>query len=414
MRSTSITLALAGLAAALSACASEDGSNGNMDFAQGGTVNTAGTTSGGTSAGGTAGGVAGTSAGGSSGAAAGGSSGGTAGGAGGASGGAGGASGGAGGASAGAGGGGAGGGGSSDLLAVWPSSGCGMTPPEDGVTSIMISGSKGPAPCARQGTLCGPWTDTREYSIYKPQGYDVNKPYMLVFMGPGCGGNASAGSILYTYDDAAPNIIRVGVRPSSSGEIQASHGTNPNQGCFDDKEGDDSVDFVLYEALYDLLETQLCFDRNRVFFGGNSSGAWWSNEHGCHYAGDETRPVRGILPNTGGLPDQDAFKPTCTDAGMAGMWTHEIGDTTNPFSGNIYAINRAMTVNGCPQGQTYDTAQFEMGVPHAACKTMMGCDPLFPIVVCPLNGNGHGSHEDVVDPAGGLFLNSFLAPPLAQ
>lgn len=411
MRSTSITLALAGLAAALSACASDDGGNGNMDFAQGGTVISAGTSSGGTSAGGTAGGTAGSSAGGSSGAAAGGS-GGTAGGAGGASGGAGGAAGGAGGAAGGAGGGGAGGGGSGDLLAVWPSSGCGMPPHDDGTFSIEVSGSKGPPPCARTGTLCGPWTDTREYSVFKPAGYAVDKPYMLVFEGPGCGGGSTN---IYPYDNNANNtIIRVGLKPSTNGDIQASHGTNPNQGCFDDKEGDDSVDFVVYEALYDLLETQLCFDRNRVFFGGNSSGAWWSNEHGCHYAGDATRPVRGIMPNTGGLPSETQFKPTCTDAGMAGMWIHETGDTTNPFSGNIYAINRAMTVNGCPAGQTYDTAQFEEGYPIAQCKRMMGCDPLFPIVVCPLGGNGHGSHDDVVNPGVSAFLQSFLAPPLAQ
>jgi poly(3-hydroxybutyrate) depolymerase len=253
------------------------------------------------------------------------------------------------------------------------------------------------------------WNDTREYTIYKPAGYVNTNPYRLVFLGPGCGGGSTA---IYNYDNS-DEIIRVGVRPSQNGAIQGSHGTNQNQGCFDDKEGDDSVDFVLYEALYDLLETQLCFDRNRVFFGGNSSGAWWSNEHGCHYAGDATRPVRGIMPNTGGLPSEDQFRPTCTESGMAGMWIHETGDGTNPFSGNIYAINRAMGVNGCVAGQTYDTAEFEMGYPIGECRRILGCNELFPLVVCPLNGNGHGGHEDTVNPGVAAFLDSFLEPPLA-
>jgi poly(3-hydroxybutyrate) depolymerase len=305
------------------------------------------------------------------------------------------------------------GGAANDITAVWPSSACGVAePPEDGVFTLAVSGTK--TDCARQPCI-GDWTDTREYFISKPEAYVNTTPYMLVFMGPGCGGNSQS---IYPYNNNVNGkIIRIGVRPSQNGAIQGSHGTNPNQGCFDDKEGDDSVDFTLYEKLYDLLETQLCFDRNRVFFGGDSSGAWWSNEHGCHYAGDPVRPVRGIMPNTGGLPDQPQFKPTCTDKGLAGIWIHETGDPVNPFSGNVYAINRAMGVDGCQLGQTYDNADFE-DFPIAnnaanTCRRIVGCNPLFPLVVCPLNGNGHGSHQDQVNPGVTAFLESFLVPPLA-
>jgi poly(3-hydroxybutyrate) depolymerase len=280
------------------------------------------------------------------------------------------------------------------------------TAPEDGMYNIEVMGTS---------TRIGAWTDNREYSIYKPSTYTNATPFMLVFMGPGCGGGSGPP---YAYDNNANDtIIRVGVRPSQNGDIQGAHGTNPNQGCFDDKAGDDSVDFVLYEDLYDLLDTQLCFDKNRVFFGGNSSGSWWSNEHGCKYAGDATRPVRGIMPNTGGLPDQPEFKPTCTNNGLAGMWIHGTGDPTNPFSGNIYAINRAMTVSGCPAGKTWDNADKEPypiggGQPDNTCKHIMNCDPLFPLVVCDLNLNDHGSHDDVVNPGVSTFLQSFLAAPL--
>jgi poly(3-hydroxybutyrate) depolymerase len=408
----------------LFACSSaEDGGGTNNNYVQpmggtgntttGGTTATAGTTqTAGTANAGTA--NAGATQGGAGGAS-GGTGGAAPGGAGGVSGGAGGVSGGAGGDSGGtAGAGGAAAGG--DIIAVRPSTACNTAiAPDDGTYHIDTMGQK--TDCARAG--CGDlpddgtWSETREYTIYKPPAYTNATPYRLVFLGPGCGGGSTG---IYNYDNSA-DIIRVGVRPSENQQIQNSHGTNQNQGCFDDKEGDDSVDFVLYEDLYDLLDTQLCFDKNRVFFGGNSSGAWWSNEHGCHYAGDATRPVRGIMPNTGGLPSETQFKPTCTNAGMAGMWIHETGDTTNPFSGNIFAINRAMEVNGCQVGQTYDTAQFEdFPIPDNAantCRRIMGCNELFPLVVCPLNGNGHGGHEDVVEPGVATFLDLFNAAPLA-
>jgi predicted esterase len=284
---------------------------------------------------------------------------------------------------------------------------------------LQTLGTK-PIDCAD--SQCGDWSSNREYSIFLPSNYDAETPYPLVFLGPGCGGDSTQ---IYSYspsngatvgDESADNrVIRIGLRPSA--EIQAVHATNPNQGCFDDKEGDDSVDFVFYEDLYDLLETQLCFDRNRVFAGGNSSGAWLANELGCKYAGDSQRPIRGILPNGGGLPDQPQFMPTCSDKPMAGFWVFEVADTTHPFEPNHYAINHAMSANGCPMFATYDTADFENypvdGLAENTCQTISNCDPFNPLVVCKLPGTGNNSHDEVVNPGAATFLQSFLAPPLA-
>jgi poly(3-hydroxybutyrate) depolymerase len=172
---------------------------------------------------------------------------------------------------------------------------------------------------------------------------------------------------------------------------------------------------VLYEDLWDLLSTTVCFDKNRVFAGGNSSGAWFSNEVGCKYAGDATRPIRGIMPNTGGLPTDAKYVPTCTTHPMAGFWSHETGDTTNPFAGNIVAMNRALGVNGCtPMGVTYNSATtanafdpFPVGGDTTSCKKYKGCPELYPMVVCPLAGNGHNSHDNIVDPGWPAFLSLF-------
>jgi hypothetical protein len=309
------------------------------------------------------------------------------------------------------------GGGGGAITAVAPTAGCGKDPGQALGTlvrgTIQTMGTKD-ANCAA--TLngqkkCGPWSVEREYYVKLPAGYMNTKAYPLVFEGPGCGGK---GNNLYQNPTLDGMVVRVGLSPPPN---SVGHGTNQNQGCFDDKEGDDSVDWVFYENLWDKLAQNICFDKNRVFAGGNSSGAWFSNEVGCKYAGDATHPIRGIMPNTGGLPDQPAYKPTCTTKGMSGFWVHGTGDTTNPFTGNIYAINRALTVNGCqPAGVTYQNAQYDpftIGTgDNGSCRKLRGCPETFPLIVCPLPLNDHGSHDNVVNPGWVSYIKLFQAPPL--
>jgi hypothetical protein len=281
--------------------------------------------------------------------------------------------------------------------------------------TIVTMGTK-PAGCAD--SLCGPWMYTREYFVTLPTGYVNTRAYPLVFQGPGCGATGTAN---YPLNDGmggpgsvGNSVIRVGLTPPPN---TIGHATNPGQGCFDDKEGDDSVDWVFYENLWDKLAAVLCFDKNRVFASGNSSGAWFSNEVGCKYAGDPLHPIRGIMPNTGGLPTEPQYVPTCTNKPMAGMWIHEINDATNPFSGNKVAIQRAMQVNGCTIGTNYDNTMFDDfpiggGNPATTCKKIRGCPDIAPLVVCALPGNGHGSHDNVANPGFSTFIKLFSAPPL--
>ncbi len=257
----------------------------------------------------------------------------------------------------------------------------------------------------------GPWSYEREYFVTLPQGYDNSKAYPLVFEAPGCGGK---GTDVYPLDNNVDNtVIRVGLTPPPN---DIGHATNPNQGCFDDREGDDSVDWVFYENLYDKLAGQLCFDRNRVFSVGNSSGSWFSNELGCKYAGDATRPVRGVMPHSGGLPTDERYVPTCTKKPMAGMWVYEVADVNNPFATSKVAIDRAMVVNGCTCA-TYDTAQFDDfpiggGIAGSTCKRITGCPDLYPLVVCGLPGTGRGGDDNVVNPGFSTFLKLFSKAPL--
>jgi poly(3-hydroxybutyrate) depolymerase len=251
---------------------------------------------------------------------------------------------------------------------------------------------------------CGDWSYDREYVLFLPASYDSAKAYPLVFEGAGCAGT---GQDVYPLNNDG-TVIRVGLTPPPNA---IGHPTNPGQGCFDDHEGDDSVDWVFYENLWDKLADELCFDKNRVFASGNGGGAWLANELGCKYAGDAVHPIRAIMPNTGGLPDDPRFVPTCTTKPMAGMWVHELGDTTNSFAGSQAAITRAMQVNGCPGGNyagaTWDNFPIGGGNPDGTCQKMRGCPDLYPLVVCPLPGSGHGSHDGVANPGFSTFIKIF-------
>jgi hypothetical protein len=311
-----------------------------------------------------------------------------------------------------------------DITKVVPAPGCGKDPGQPLGTAVhgtvLTMGTKDPDCAARLGgqRKCGPWALEREYFVTLPQGYVKTRAYPLILLGPGCGGT---GTNIYALDDGVGGpanvgntVIRVGLTPAPN---SIGHGTNENQGCFDDKEGDDSVDWVFYENLWDKLAGQICFDKNRVFAAGNSSGAWLANELGCKYAGDATHPIRGVMPNAGGLPTDPRWVPTCTTHPLAGVWVHEVNDGTAGFNLPL-PINRALKVNDCmPSGVTYATAMYDPfpiggGNADGTCKKARGCPELYPIVVCPLAGNGHGSHDAVVNPGFSTFVKLFSAPAL--
>jgi hypothetical protein len=304
--------------------------------------------------------------------------------------------------------------GGSAITTVVPTPGCGVDPGQAiGMAvrgTIQTMGMKD-WDCAD--FKCGPWSYLREYFVTLPVGYDNTKAYPLVFEGPGAGGH---GDQLYALPDLASTVIRVGLTPSV--DAQRLHATSPDQGCFDDYEGDDSVDWVFYESLYDQLAGQLCFDKNRVFASGNGhncGGSWLANELGCKYAGDPTRPVRGVLTNNGGLLTDPMYVPTCTTKPMAGIWVFDtmIGDL--PFY--KVPIARAMKVNGCTIGTGYDDASFDNfpiggGNPDTTCQKIKGCPDLYPLVVCVLPVNAVSSNASVVNPGWSMYVKLFENSPL--
>jgi poly(3-hydroxybutyrate) depolymerase len=313
-----------------------------------------------------------------------------------------------------------------DIDALWPSFGCGkdyaglvgqkIIIPTSGVKDANCTAQlNGAKKCGAWGQESSTWQKSpleRNYWVYLPANYDPNKAYPLVLEGPGCSGN---GGGVFSLPSVKDSVIRIGLSPA---DRSVGHGTNPDQGCFDDKEGDDSLDFVFYEALYDKLNDSLCFDRNRVFALGESSGGWLANELGCKYAGDSHgRPIRGIVSGGATLPNQPEFAPTCTTQPMAGLWVHKPQLGENSISPR-YAVARAMQVNGCTGASDYDDAvnqglvkDFPIGSgnPDGTCKQLESCPALYPLVVCEAPGGFQSGFGSALEPAASVFIKSLMA-----
>jgi poly(3-hydroxybutyrate) depolymerase len=307
---------------------------------------------------------------------------------------------------------------------VMPSIGCGVAAKQLTEAfvkyTIQTSGVKD-ADCADRDQnykpVCGPWSLVREYYVWLPADYDEERAYPLVIQGTGCGG---IGTDVY---DLSPDlsveragvdqsVIRVGLTPPP---MSVGHATFPTSHCYDDKEGDDSFDYVFYEAVLDKLRTELCFDENRVFASGNSTGGILAEELACRYAGNTAGyAIRGSLDNGGYLPEPP-YETTCSGQPSANLWVHATSDPEMPFGSTKYGIKRAMQVNGCTKGTSYDDATFvdyPIGEGNVAsvCKQIVGCPPEYPLVVCALPGNQHAPNPTVANPAFATFIDSLKAP----
>lgn len=78
------------------------------------------------------------------------------------------------------------------------------------------------------------------------------------------------------------------------------------------------------------------------------------------------------------------------------------------------ALGRAMRVNGCTTGTTYETAEYEpfaIGTDSNSCKRVKACSAAFPLVICPLPFSGPTSNETLVAPGWPTFLELFEAAP---
>jgi poly(3-hydroxybutyrate) depolymerase len=263
-----------------------------------------------------------------------------------------------------------------DLSTVKKSPGCGMPAPQMDTAWHAYTMT---TPMTRLGSLM------RTYHLKLPPNYDNNKAYRLIFQGTNCTGCPTC---VMAFDTVA----------GAEGVIQVALERRAGSACFDDQ-SPMSVDYPFAEAADAELRGKLCFDEHRVFINGHSSGSWLTNEVGCIYASaPQPGPappggplvIRAAAPHSGGLP----MTTPCSTRPMPGMWTHNHDDPMNNFNGSVFAINRALKVNGCMG--TYGnspTAPYPAPGTNDTCHIYTTCPKEFPVILCDPATGGHEGNK---------------------
>jgi poly(3-hydroxybutyrate) depolymerase len=161
--------------------------------------------------------------------------------------------------------------------------------------------------------------------------------------------------------------------------------------CYDDKDPN-SIEHPFFERFLDQVGQKACYDKNKVFVQGHSSGGWYSNMMGFTWASDR---IRAISSNGGGLPDDSAERPKINGKPMPGIWIHPQGDTEQPLAARR-AVSRALVMNKCEgAGTNLMDETVWMKAPSVAwaeqgavgCKKY-NCPAAFPVIFCQPPG-GH-------------------------
>jgi poly(3-hydroxybutyrate) depolymerase len=241
---------------------------------------------------------------------------------------------------------------------------------------------------------------TRKYFVRLPANYDNNKKYKVVIAASSCTGgdqNLRAMGDTPTVTDATGGAILISpvVEP----------GVWDRDQCYDDKDPN-SIEHPFLERFLAQVGEKYCYDKNKVFVQGHSSGGWYSNMVGCVWASDL---IRAASSNGGGIPDDSAERPKCNDKPMPGLWIFPTNDPEQPQSAKR-AVSRALVVNKCEGAGTNpadDTVWMKVqNVTWSeggaqGCKKYM-CPEAFPVIFCQPQG-GHAEIPWHSDAAWAMF-----------
>jgi polyhydroxybutyrate depolymerase len=242
-------------------------------------------------------------------------------------------------------------------------SGCGATPPALGPSNpqtINVTDSSGAA-------------TARQFYVSVPGDYDPSKPYRTIFAWHYAGGSAATlvgtgfSGGYYGVQPKLPEAIYVAGQglESTPGDATTTGWPNTNGG-----------DIAFLNAMLGWLESNLCVDTTRIMSTGMSYGGIMSDTIGCQMP-DVFRAVAvmsGALYNFG-------RGSTCKSHDVAAWITHGTADTTVDISGDETARDQFLADNHCGATST--------AVDPSPCMSYDGCDSGYPVVWCPVDGEGH-------------------------
>ena len=172
----------------------------------------------------------------------------------------------------------------------------------------------------------------REYLLAVPEGYDIEKPYALVFGLHGSGGSREQ---LRGYMDveSPANGEAIFLYPSGLVTDRGDTGWNLSS---------TSPDLAFIDALLEKYSGELCIDAKRVFATGHSFGGCMSNSLGCFRG----LPFRAIAPVAG--CSGSGRNATCSGR-IATLLIHSPLDTSTGYGGAIGACTRYLRANSCDE-----------------------------------------------------------------
>ena len=216
----------------------------------------------------------------------------------------------------------------------------------------------------------------RSYILSIPDNYDNNQPYRLVFayhwrggtMQDIDGGGSSGDAWSYYGLRAQAENSTIFVAPQGIGNGW------PNTGGQD-------LDFT--DAMLELIQGDLCVDRNRIFALGFSYGGGMSYALAC----GRPQVFRAVAVYAGGVLSgcDGGTEP------VAYLGIHGISDGTLNISGGRSMRDRFVTNNGCtPQNPPEAGA----GSGTHVCTSYEGCEPGYPVRWCSFDGGHTPGHVD--------------------
>jgi polyhydroxybutyrate depolymerase len=239
-----------------------------------------------------------------------------------------------------------------------PSAGCGMTTSQAAGQWVVQSSL----------TVAG---TARPYSVRLPTGYNPSRAYPVLMLLHGCSSGTN-------------NVAMERVAGSDAVMVRGTGSAADT--CWQTAANSNDVMFV--DAMVADVKAHFCSDENRFFAVGYSSGSWLANQLTC------IRPTvfRGAGTVTGG----ESSNGRCT-GGVARVFVHDTGDTTNVISGSERARDRQLTQNGC------DKAVQPVAHDPSPCVAY-SCPAAYPVIWCPTTGQMHNRQDNF---APGVFWNVF-------
>jgi polyhydroxybutyrate depolymerase len=252
-------------------------------------------------------------------------------------------------------------------------SGCGVAPPAVGPSNpqtINVTDNTGA-------------TIPRQFYVSVPSNYDPSRPYRLIFAWHYYSGSASGLAAIDSggAPDAAtttgppPVPGYYGVQPLLPDAIYvAGQGlsTTPGDATTSSWTNANDEDIAFTKSMIAWIESNFCVDSARILSVGMSVGGYMSNTVGC----EMPDVFRAIAVMSGAAPGS-----ACKSHDIAAWMTHGTADTTISISSDETARDQFLADNYC--GATMEP------VDPSPCVSYDGCDSGYPVVWCPVEGEGH-------------------------